>query len=243
MDMPLPLCMQDLRKIPPVAVESTSDHQVLMFLKSFGTRLRLPEDEIFQACKLALGPGDLAILLEGPGPKHGYSVTFEQFVADCKTLNAIDELIRFATKGTRCIGSVTVLDAFSFKPSKAQSIPSDNECKDLLAKIIRIKKPRVLLCCWSGECTNHWVEQFQSLGVGWLPLKSEGIIENQNAIIVRSFHPAKAVCYGKCNVNYRVLLIYRFVSAFAELSQPIQMPSWIKTVSEKSFDDARYDAR
>ena len=102
---------------------------------------------------------------------------------------------------------MTVLDGFSFKPSKAQSVPSDKECKNLLAKVLRIQKPRVVLCYCSGERIDHWVEQFQFLSVDWLSLKPEEIIENQIAIIVRSFHPAKAVYYEKCNVNYCVLLI------------------------------------
>ena len=243
MNMSLFFCMQDFRKISPIVVKNTSDHQVLMFLKNFDTRLRLFEDEIFQTCKFALESKNLTISLKGFDSKHDYFVTFEQFVIDCKILNVIDEFIKFVIKDTRCIDNVIVFDVFFFKSSKIQFLFFDNECKNLLVKIIRIKKSRMLLCCWNEKCINHWMKQFQSLSVDWLFLKFEKIIENQNAIIVRSFHSIKVVCYEKCNVNYRVFLIYRFVFAFVELFQSIQMFNWIKTISEKNFDDVKYDAR
>ena len=233
--------MQDLPRAPPVALGNTNDHEVLAILRNFGKRLCRPENEILQACNLASGPADLAVILERPGPNQDYSISFEQFVADCKTLKAVDDLIKFATKGARSIYTVTVLDAFSFKPLKDQPQPSNEECQELVAEVLLIKRPRVLLCCWSGGCTDHWVNQFRSFGVGRLPLQSQGVIKEHPVIIVRSFHPAKAVCYEKCNADYRVLLIYHFISAFAELGKPIRMPEWISKVNQRSIDDARDD--
>ncbi len=83
------------------------------------------------------------------------------------------------------------------------------------------------------------MDQFQSRGVGRLPLRVEIVIKDQPAVIVRSFHPATAVCYNKCNANYRVLLIYHFVSAFAELNKPIPLSEWIVTISRSGSEDAR----
>lgn len=231
--------MQALPSAPPVVLRNTNDHEVLELLKRFGRRLHRPEDEIEQACNLASGPADLVVILERPAPNQNYSVSFEQFVNDCKTLKAVDDLIKFATRGARNIYTVTVLDAFSFKPLKKQAEPSDKECQDLLAEVILLKKPRVLLCCWSGTCTNPWVDQFQSLGVGWLPLRGVIDMKDWSAVIVRSFHPATAVCYNKRNANYRVLLIYHFVFAFAELNKPIPLPSWMETISKSSSKDIK----
>jgi len=231
--------MQALPSAPPVALGNTNDHEILEILERFGRRLHRPGKEIEQACNLASGPADLVVILERPAPKQNYSVSFEQFVTDCKTLKAVDDLIKFATRGARSIYTVTVLDAFSFKPFKDQAVPSDEECQDLIAEVIGLKRPRVLLCCWSGTCTNPWVDQFQSRGVGRLPLRVEIVIKDQPAVIVRSFHPATAVCYNKCNANYRVLLIYHFVSAFAELNKPIPLSEWIVTISRSGSEDAR----
>ncbi len=231
--------MQALPSAPPVALGNTNDHEVLELLRRFGRRLHRPEDEIEQACNLASGPADLVVILERPAPTQKYRVSFEQFVTDCKTLKAVDDLIKFATRGARSIYTVTVLDAFSFKPLKEQTEPSDEKCQDLIEEILRLKKPRVLLCCSKGGCTNHWVDQFSSGRVGSLPLRFETVIEDQPAVIVPSFHPATAVCHNRCNANYRVLLLYHFVSAFAELNIPITLPEWIETISQSGSDDVR----
>ena len=231
--------MQILLKAPPVSLGNLNDHEALELIQSFGQRLSQPKDEITQACNLASGPADLAIILERPHRRQKYCFSFEQFVTNCSTLKVVDNLIRFATKGTRSIHTVTIPDAFSFKPIKGQPQPSADECHELITQMLRVKKPQVLLCCWNGECTNSWVDQFRSRGVGWLPIRSEGVIESQPTVIIRSFHPAKAIYYNKCNANYRILLVYHFVSAFAELDKPSPMPGWIEALGQQSQDDAR----
>ncbi len=66
---------------------------------------------------------------------------------------------KFATRGARSIHTVIVLDAFSCKPLIDQAEPSDEECKDLIAEVLRLKRPRVLsrccCCCWSENSTSH----------------------------------------------------------------------------------------
>jgi hypothetical protein len=64
----------------------------------------------------------------------------------CRTLWAVDELIRFATDGARSIHTVTVLDAFSFKPKDENHI-LDERCHQLLAEILKVKRPKVVIRC------------------------------------------------------------------------------------------------
>ena len=155
LDIPLPSCLQELLRAPPVALGNTADHEVLELIKSFGRELGRSEVEVMHACNLASGPADVVGILERPHSNQNYSLNFEQLVSDCKTLRAVDDLIRFATKGTRSIHTVTVLDAFSFKSSKAESHPSDEACHEILKQILQVKKPRVVLCCWSGDCISN----------------------------------------------------------------------------------------
>lgn len=157
LDIPLARCMQALPSAPPIALGNTNDHEVLEILERFGRRLHRPKKEIEQACNLALGPADLVVILERPAPKQNYSVSFEQFVTDCKILKAVNDLIKFATRDARSIYIVTVLNAFSFKPFKDQAVLFDEECQNLIAKVIGLKRSRMLLCCWSGTCTNPWM--------------------------------------------------------------------------------------
>jgi hypothetical protein len=118
----------------------------------FGKEFDVPCDEIDHACNLASGPADVVVILERPKTRtsHNYGHPFPQFVGCCKTLWAVDELIRFATNGARSIHTVTVLDAFSFKPDDKSHIP-DERCHQLLAEILRAKKPKVVIRCHRGE--------------------------------------------------------------------------------------------
>ena len=134
LDIPLPRRMQALPSAPPVALGNTNDHEVLELLRRFGRRLHRSE------------PADLVVILQHPCARQNYRVSFERFI------------IKFATRGARSTYTVIVLDAFSSKPLIDQAEPSDEECKDLLAEVLRLKRPRVLLCCcccWSESSTSH----------------------------------------------------------------------------------------
>jgi hypothetical protein len=86
----------------------------------------------------------MVILLERPHESQTYHGTFGEFVKPCKTLKSVDELIRFSSKGARSIYTVTVLDAFSFKPQDSTPIPSER-CHQLIEEILRLKNPNVVL--------------------------------------------------------------------------------------------------
>lgn len=99
------------------------DAKALDLISEFGLQLRCPENEIKQACHLASGGSDMVVILERPRPpstEHNYSASFDQFVKSSPTLFAVDRLIRYGSKGARSIHTVTVLDAFIFKPYKNQ---------------------------------------------------------------------------------------------------------------------------
>ena len=181
--------MQALPSAPPVASGNTNDDEVLELLRRFRRRLHRSE------------PADLVVILQYPCARQNYRVSFERLI------------IKFATRGARSTYTVIVLDAFSSKPLIDQAEPSDEECKDLTAEVLRLKRPRVLLCCcccccccWSENSTSHWVDECRSGRVGSLSLPIGTVIEDQPAVIVRSFHPAPALYWNNCNAKYRFCL-------------------------------------
>jgi hypothetical protein len=112
--IPVPLSLKRIVSVPPVCYPSQGDKETIEILQHFGKELRLPANEITQACNLASGFSDIVIILERPRRIHKFKNSFTEFVKDCPTLKAVDELIRLATKGARSIHTVTVLDVFSF---------------------------------------------------------------------------------------------------------------------------------
>ncbi|KAM3438188.1 hypothetical protein MY4824_003431 [Beauveria thailandica] len=116
LDIPIPKNVARLVQKPPFCRPRIEDIQVLDLIREFGQRLARPSDEIEQALNLASGPSDVMIILERPRLTHPFSASFDAFVQDCDTLQAVDELVQFASNGTRSIHTVTVVDAYPFKP-------------------------------------------------------------------------------------------------------------------------------
>ena len=218
--IPIPLSVQHLTRIPPASFHHPGDLTSLQAFRDFGKEFNVPWDEIEQACNLASGPADIVVILERPKTRtsHNYGQPFPKFVSSCETLWAVDELIRLATNGARSIHTVTVLDAFSFKPNDKSHIP-DKRCHQLLADIIRAKTPKVVIRCHTGEYKEPWMKPFE------LPSKNYNFVRKEvpaggryQTTILQSFHPSVALNYAARRPQYRCLLIYHFIAAFAELS-------------------------
>ena len=225
LEIPIPLSVQALPRTPPASFHHPGDLTSLQALKDFGKEFNVPYDEIDQACNLASGPADMVVILERPNTRasHDYKYPFPQFVTRCRSLWAVDELIRFATNGARSIHTVTVLDAFSFKADNKSHIP-DERCHQLLTEILRLKKPKVVIRCHKGEYKDASMKRLE------LPSKEYKFVrkeidagENHKTTILQSFHPSVAVNYGAYRPEYRCLLIYHFIAAFAELSGVSQL--------------------
>ena len=52
----------------------------------------------------------------------------------CKTLEVVDELLRFASRGIRNISTVTVINAFLLQPEK--NAEADLRCEEMLARFL-----------------------------------------------------------------------------------------------------------
>ncbi|KAM5526788.1 hypothetical protein FOXYSP1_20777 [Fusarium oxysporum f. sp. phaseoli] len=134
LDIPVPRCVQKLISEPPVCLPNKQDIKAVNLIRNFGNEFGRQKDEIDQACSLASGQSDLVILLERPHKSQTYRRTFGDFVKRCETLKRVNKLIRFSSKGARSIHTVTVLDAFSFKPEDSTRIPSER-CHQLIEEI------------------------------------------------------------------------------------------------------------
>ncbi|OBT61443.1 hypothetical protein VE03_08952 [Pseudogymnoascus sp. 23342-1-I1] len=220
LNIPLPRCIRKLVKVPPVPIYNPCDEHVLNLIRNFGWKYGRHKNEIQKACDLATGYSDLVVILERPARNHNYSPDFNKFVADCRTLDAVDKLIKFATNKTRSIRTVSVFDALSLKPNEYDERPTNDECYSLVEKMLTIKKPKVVICCWSdrnAKCSNRFVGRFIGGGVGRQPIRVDVDIE-WGPVVIRSFHPATAVCYRPYNPDYQILLTYHFIAAFLELA-------------------------
>ena len=106
-------CIADTDEIVPTSAHQTEIDDAI---RRFGAEHRVNTYEIDICVKLAYGYNDIVILLERPLRMQDCSASFDDFVKESRTLSAIDELLRFASKNRRNVANVCVLDAFTFKP-------------------------------------------------------------------------------------------------------------------------------
>lgn len=236
--IPVPKSVMSMRKLPPVFPNSIGDLRAAELIEDFGREFGCSSAEITQALNLASGPSDVIVVLERPlKPRsHDYAAPFEQFVSSCETLSAVDELIRFATKGTRSIHSVTVIDAYMFKPDERPSIP-DERCHQLLGQIIRLKTPKVVVCCHTSVYKDSWMKRFELRHTHYgviteylLTIKPVAIDNETNTYAVQSFHPSRAVNYMQLNPEYRALLLHHFIAAFSCLYRQYSEPDIVEKI-------------
>lgn len=233
LDIPVPICVQNLLREPPICYPRENDCRVLELIHKFGAEYECATAKIEQVCNLASGASDLMVILERPHARQDFALPFHKFVRNCPTLKAVDELIRFASKGARSIHTVSVVDAFCMVPHGSSLIPTER-CHQLLEDILRLKAPRVVICCWTGSSQNKLASELRSYGVGTWPLSDQVEIRPYSTTAIRSFHPATAVCYRQRSPCSRMLLICHLVLAFAELSGPKERPLWIRKICDKS---------
>lgn len=253
--VPLPKSMRALPRAPPVVMGNPKDTEAVSILRRFGESHRIPQAEIGRACDLASGPRDVVILLDRPAKNHLYNVTSEVFVKDSPTLKALDDMIRFATNGARSIHTVAVFDAHPFAPKgRVEDVnhriryPKYVDCEQTVRKMLLVKEPRVVICCWapnldtkSQDDTKSVLSEFVSSGVA-KPLPAiTSVFLNDGYILTRvhSFHPGTVLNHDVCSVDLRILLIHHFVIAFASLSPPVPELSAIRAI-EKRLNEGGY---
>ena len=230
LEIPIPKSIKDVVTAPPNFLPTSGDHESLELLKKLGEDFGRPTDEIAQTLNLAAGFSDIVIILERPSRTNKFNVSFEEFVKSCATLLAVDELIRFASKGARSIHTVTILDAFSYQPDK-NAKERDKRCHEVLAQILRLKKPKVILRCHRDEYCGRWLKRIELPGKDYqLERKEIAVVEEHTTVILQSFHPSCAVNNANCRPEYRALLIYHFVAAFSELRSECILPETAERV-------------
>lgn len=219
----MPQCLQQLLETPPISIVCQKDLDTIQVLRDVGNERQHPEYEILQATNLASGLSDIVVILLRPRSheNHRFDVDFNDFVRRCDTLKVVDELIRFASNGTRSIHTVTVLNACSYQPLDKEPT-LDKQSEAILARILQIKKPKVIIQCHNHKYTDPWMERFNfGQGPYRLQRKPVEISDDHSAIVIPSFHPSHAVNFNEHRPELQILLVYHFVDAFRALKDKL----------------------
>lgn len=215
----IPRCLRGMTQSPPVCLHQQKDIQATQILREHGQESGCSSHSIIQSSNLASGLSDVIVILERPRTENSHSPnqSYGGFVNDCRTLKAVDELLRFASRGTRDIGTVTVVNAFSLQPDK-NAHKANLRCEEILARFIQMKRPQVIIHCTNPKYESPWMRRF-NFGGDLYRVRSEhiGIVDGHTAIVIPSFHPSHAINHYDNRLELRVLLMYHFAFAFHSL--------------------------
>ena len=230
--IPVPNDVRALATTPPTCQPCDGDRLALELISTFGADHNIPKPRSDYERRLAYGLSDLVIILERPYVKD-YSASFEYIVQNSNTLRALDNLIRFSSRGARSIYTVTVLNAFSMQPNKGDKnlVPAWHRT---LAQIIQMKKPKVVLRCHNDSYEDEWMGRFEFYGSDYELQLHEVEIDVRNiAKVFQSFHPSCAVNNTDCRPELRALLIHHFLAAFAALrDSPVALPNYVDEIRQ-----------
>lgn len=214
--IPVPQFVQDLLPDIPSPPESSVDDEIRSAIEVFGRGdERTTSDQIVKACELAQGYDDLVILLQQPVASHNYSKPFAEFVYASPTLKAVDEALRFVTKGRRSINNTSVLDAFMFKTWQREE-EGDFKRHELVKRLLHIKKPGAVLACCNTIRLEHWLAgNFPGSEPASSPHVQERQLWGRTVVCVRCFHPSYCLRRRPCEPRLRMALILAFGLALA----------------------------
>ncbi|KAK7926854.1 hypothetical protein PG985_003852 [Apiospora marii] len=250
LDVPVPGCIRGLLvQEASVSCAESADYKINRRIRAFcENEKHYSSAAIDLACDLASGPSDLIVLVESLPQVLEYNADLATFVRECPMLKAVDELIHFASNGTRSIETVSVLQNIAY-PGYDIGVLSMMQADRLVWDIINLKKPKVVLCCWSGvfyEQDFPFLGKVMSKGVGTWPPFEHVEIRDSKILTIRSFRPDITLRRRGKSPNTRMLLIYHFVLAFHLLEDPAgsprQVPDWAKLMSERASEEQDSDA-
>jgi hypothetical protein len=190
--IPVPHCLAGLGKAPPACILSPEDLQTVQILRDFGQELNRPKDEIAQACKLATGLSDIVVILDRPPPRlyQAFGASFGKFVQSYQPLAGVDELLRLGSNSARSIHSVTVLYAYSYQPVTGD-LELDRRCEEVLARLLQVKRPKVIIHCRNGDYSDPWMTRFNfpDRPIYQLQRDTVEIAEDRQTVVISSFPP------------------------------------------------------
>lgn len=202
-------------------------------LVSFAEKIRrksISSDELLVTKQLAgpFTPGGLLVLLQEPLQYHDWGKGVDFVIADCNTLDSLDEGIRIGSEGKLGLNNgVSVLDLRPFlsreKHSRIQDPCTWEELYGLVFSAIEAKQPRVLLCM--GKVCGIYPKN-KDLGIrgrraNWKQEASNALAARkrvfghryQHIEVVSAIHPSRSVNYNSTDSDMREGLLQSICEA------------------------------
>lgn len=104
----------------------------------------------------------------------------------------------------------------------------------LLAKVLQVKKPRIILQCNRDVYKDDWMKRFYFGATEYSFKRYEVAIDQSHTVaLFQSFHPSCAVNNTECRPEFRALLIHHFLAAFGALcGRQSDLPDYVQRIQQ-----------
>lgn len=215
-----------MTKGPRIVMMSDNDKKAEQLIRDFCNDRSVSDSQIEHMCKLASGPSGIVIIVNTNGATKSAG-DFTAIVSQSPVLQRVDELISFATEYTLSIADVSILDVSGFSQSEEPAEGKNLEWHALLRDILMLKKPKVVLTCWSSlGSVNAPLSRFAFAGyfryywIGRDKLAMVSFSDPQH--IIKRDEDSVHV-----NPRMRYLIMWYFVAAINLLIEPVEMDAWM----------------
>lgn len=166
-----------------------------------------------------LGPeftGGITVVLLQPSNFHPYWEGLDSVIQNCRTFSFLDEDFRAVTCGSIGLDSklLSVVDSAPYtRPKDGVSVEYKKHMRRSASRIIREKKPEVVLCMWRDDGVPLRMTRVRSLGIGRDFDSSRISFDGIPMDRVNSFHPsyvANHIPYISC---FRQLILLNIARA------------------------------
>ncbi|KAJ5901443.1 hypothetical protein N7495_001971 [Penicillium taxi] len=192
--------------------------------------------------------GGVSIVLLQPHSKQDNSNGFLADRRDCKTLEALSDLITAVSNAKLGFDDISVFDAIPLLDETAQgpNISISTRIEDahsVFADMVKAKRPEIVLCCFQTETHNTLARQLCSRGVGKSfnddmttpkPIEPGLCLRRVNA-----FHPSYAVNRYPIFCSFKQLLVLEFTKAFALSRHKWTEKPWMVSLRDECHCMAR----
>jgi hypothetical protein len=223
--------------------KENSEH--IQLLHSFGSSLEVDESD-YPICDLSFGlemarpelKGGVLIVLERPHSKQENSDGFMEGKRNCRTINAVSDLISAVNNAKLGFDDVSLFDAIPFLDETVagkehQDIIDD--AQNVFADMVGAKDPDIILCCFTAETRNSLVKKLQSRGVGrsFYPDNPKLTGFDFSSTRVNAFHPSYAINNYPISCFFKQLLVLEFTKAFALWRQSWTEEPWMRGLRDE----------
>ena len=167
-----------------------------------------------------LGPectGGVAVVLLQPSNFHPYWEGQDSVVRNCRTFSFLDEGFRAVTCGSIGLDSqmLSIVDSAPYtRPKDSVSVEYKKHMRQWASRIIREKKPDVVLCMWQDkEGVPLKMTRVRSLGIGRDFDSSRISFDGSPMDRVNSFHPSYVANHNPYVSCFRQLLLLNIARA------------------------------